>query len=56
MKKLQMVADRFPSSFARERADAAIDKLSEDEPMSKYIDVWLETYRKSGGTESRPKR
>jgi len=56
MKKPWSVEQRFPTKKAREAADAAIDALSETEPMTVYIDRWLETYRAHGGIEKRPKR
>jgi hypothetical protein len=46
---------RFPTKVAREKADAAIDALTESEPMTTYIDTWLATYRAAGGLERRPK-
>jgi hypothetical protein len=39
----------FPTVQAREKADEAIDKLSENEPMSVYIDTWLAAYVAAGG-------
>lgn len=43
------VAKNFPSSFSRKVADAAIDKLSVDEPMHVYLDTWIKAYIDSGG-------
>jgi hypothetical protein len=40
---------RFPQKAAREAADAAVDTLGADEPMSAYIDVWLSAYAKAAG-------
>ncbi len=39
----------FPSTFARNLADEAIDKLSVDNPMSVYIDTWYAAYTAAGG-------
>lgn len=50
------VEQRYPTKKAREAADAAVDALDEREPMTVYIDTWLETYRANGGIEKRPKR
>jgi len=43
----------YPTRAARELADAATDALSESEPMTKYIDVWLEAYFGAGGVDGR---
>lgn len=45
---------RFPTKYARDRADEAIDALPETAPMHVYIDTWLATYRSAGGVERRP--
>lgn len=47
------VEQRFPTKHARDEADAAIDALEENEPMSRYIDTWLAAYRAAGGIEKR---
>jgi hypothetical protein len=39
----------FPSKFARDRADEAIDQLDPSEPMTTFLDVWLVAYKKAGG-------
>ena len=43
------MAKNFPTKAARDKADEAIDKLSVDEPMSKYLDVWVAAYITAGG-------
>ncbi len=53
MSKPLSVEQRYLTKRARELADAAIDALPETEPMTTYIDVWLETYRAAGGLEKK---
>ena len=52
----QSVNDRFPSSFARAKADAAIDDLPEQAPMTEYVDTWLRVYRENGGIVTKARR
>ncbi len=42
-------AKNFPTVHARAVADKAIDDLDPREPMTKYIDVWIQAYVKAGG-------
>jgi hypothetical protein len=42
-------AKHFPNAKAREAADKAIDKLDSREPMTTYLDTWIEAYIKAGG-------
>lgn len=53
MAKPWTVEQRYPTRRARDFADAEIEKLAEDDPMWKYIDVWLASYRVAGGIEKR---
>ena len=41
--------ENFPNASAREVADEAIDKLDVGEPMTKFIDTWLASYKAAGG-------
>ena len=52
--KTWTVEERFPTKKARDAADETIDVLPVDEPMTTYLDVWLETYRAAGGIERKP--
>lgn len=47
------VERRFPTKRARELADEALDEIPESEPLSRFIDRWLEVYREHGGVERR---
>ena len=42
---------RFPTARARAAADKAVDELPLTAPMTKFVDVWLATYRAAGGLE-----
>ena len=42
--KPKTVEEKFPNAQARRAADEAIDELSNDEPMSKYLSTWVDTY------------
>jgi hypothetical protein len=39
----------FPTSHAREVADAAMDAIPETEPMTTFLDRWIAAYLKAGG-------
>ena len=39
----------FPNPAARAEADKVIDGLDPKEPMSKFIDTWIEAYHRAGG-------
>ena len=41
--------ENFPGAEARKVADAAVDALDVNEPMTKFIDVWLAAYKAAGG-------
>lgn len=56
VKRQWLVSDRFPTSFARNKADEAIDDLPEDATMTVYVDTWLRVYKESGGIESGRRR
>ena len=40
---------RYPDAKARRIADAAVDELSLDDPMSLYIATWEIAYVEAGG-------
>ncbi len=44
------VEQKFPNAQARRAADEAIDVLSDNEPMSYYVQVWIDTYYKTAHT------
>lgn len=48
-KKPKTFEERFPTVVARNTADAAVDSLAHDAPMTEYIDTWMITYKKAGG-------
>jgi len=54
--KWKSVEQRFPTKRARELADAAIDKLPLDAPMSRFVDEWLQTYEAAGGIDKAKER
>jgi hypothetical protein len=47
--ELKWWRDHFPSPDARDAADAAIDALPIDRPMSEFIDTWIRAYLAAGG-------
>lgn len=55
MKKRHRVTDvfeaRFPTKKARAIADKAIDDMSNNDPMTAYIDAWIAIYKAAGGIE-----
>jgi uncharacterized protein YqjF (DUF2071 family) len=44
-----VIARRYPTAAARQKADEAIDELSETEPMTAFLDAWLAAYVAAGG-------
>ena len=42
---------RYPTKRAREAADAVIDAMPNDLPMTAFLDAWLAAYRAAGGIE-----
>ncbi len=47
--KTKTVEARYPDARARRAADEAIDGLSVDDSMLKYIVVWEAAYLEAGG-------
>lgn len=43
----------YPTRHARERADAAVDRLSIHAPLAEHIRVWEQTYLEHGGVVRR---
>ena len=39
----------YPDKKARDAADEAVDHLSNDEPMTRFIILWEEIYLANGG-------
>jgi hypothetical protein len=54
-KDLAKLKKRFPSAHARVAADKAVDHLPPNAPMSTYTDLWIASYRKAGGKETKYK-
>jgi hypothetical protein len=52
-KDARAMKERFPTARAREAADRAVDELPVTEPMTRFVDVWLEAYRAAGGMEKK---
>ena len=42
-------AKNFPTPHAREAADKAIDKLDPNEPLTAFLDLWIQVYIQAGG-------
>jgi hypothetical protein len=42
-------AKHFPSAAARAKADATIDRLDPQEPMTTFLDAWIRAYIDAGG-------